>query len=83
MNVHRFAAAFGERPTWRSESQLERMATEAGHTVPEMIEMLHDVGYAITQRRGGNETLYYLVRSPNSFGGFVLDALRRENAKPS
>jgi hypothetical protein len=83
VNVHRFAAAFGERPTWRSESQLERMATEAGHTVPEMIEMLRDVGYEIAQRRGGNETFYCLVRSPNSFGCFTLDALQRESAKPS
>ena len=83
MNVHGFAAAFGERPTWRSEGQLERVATEAGHTVPEMIEMLRDVGYEIAERRGGNETLYYLVRSPDSFGGFTLDALRRENANPS
>jgi hypothetical protein len=48
-----------------------------------MIEMLRDVGYEIAERRGGNETLYYLVRSPDSFGGFTLDALRRENANPS
>jgi hypothetical protein len=50
------------------------MATEAGRTVAEMIEMLRDVGYEMAERRGDGETLYYLVHSPISFGGFSADA---------